>query len=352
MSTTLAVTLVAAAGCYGLASVLRVELSNGRRVTGVAAFGPAVVALGPAAYDVAPVWALLASALVAQALAMGVRRSGWGEFIGTFVLLVFSGGIFVLLAHFAVGGSFGGSTPAPLLAATLAATAPYAGADLIVRSRGPRSVGIVREELRWGVPLYLVLGSTAGLVVLAFDPLGWIAFPLLLLALVVTWHEFRGFAEARRTYEQTVRAMGRLTERAGYAPIGYHERVSSLAGAVGRELGLSWEKVRALRLVGQVQRVGAVSLSAPNELDVVGSSSVERSGRRILEETGHLAPYAEFLSPEGSRSELEGEVLRAVSQFVQLERLTSDPVRFMRARGDVRGEVLEALARCVQTVSV
>lgn len=352
MSTTLAITLVAAAGCYGLASVLRVELSNGRRVTGVAAFGPAIVALGPAAYDVAPVWALLASALAAQALAMGVRRSGWGQFVGTSVLLVLSGGVFVLLAHLAGGGSFSASTPGALLAATLAATVPYAAADLTVRSRGPRSEGIVRGELRWGVPLYLVLGSTAGLVVLAFDPLGWIAFPLLLLALVVTWHEFQRFAEARRTYEQTVRAMGRLTERAGYAPNGYHQRVSSLAGRVGRELGLSWEDVRALRLVGQVHRVGAVSLSAPDELDVVGSSSVERSGRRILEETGYLAPYAGFLAPIDSRPEPQAEILRGVSQFVQLERSISDPVAYMRAQGDVRDEVLEALAKCLQADSV
>lgn len=346
------ITVLVAAICYGVASVLRIELSNGCRVTGVAAFGPAVVALGPAAYGVATVWTVLVAALVAQGIAMGLRRSGVRQFLEASSLLFISGLLFtVFLSAFSADGSVSDSASGPLLVATLLATSPYGLVDLVVRRKGPQEKGSIRALLRWEVPLYLVLGSTGGLVVLAFDPLGWVAFPLLLLALLVTWHEFRRFAEARRTYEQTVRAMGQLTERAGYAPVGHHQRVSELAAEVGRELGLGQDQIRALALVGQVQRVGAVSLSGPDEVEGVDPAYVEERGRRILEETSHLAPYAHFLAPDDRGPVLEAEVLRAVDRFVGLNGSPSDRIAFLRREGEVRSEVLGALERSVHVPS-
>lgn len=344
-------TVLVAVSCYGVASVLRVELSNGRRVTGVAAFGPAVIALGPQGHDLAPLWVLLGSAVAVQAVAMGLRRAGWGQFIATSVLLVLSAGVFGVFADVLADGSFGASFRGPLLVATLMATAPYGVADLVMRSRGPRAVGGLRAALRWEVPLYLVLGSTAGLVVLAFDPLGWVSFPLLLLALLVTWHEFHRFAEARQTYEQTVGAMGKLAERAGYAPVGYHERVAALAAKVGHELELDWDRIRALTLVGRLQRVGAVSLAEPGGFESVDPSLVEERGRRVLEETGYLAPYAHFLAPQSEGLSIEGEILRAVGRFVQVEGLVADPLAHLRDEGGVRTEILEALDGCVRVTS-
>lgn len=345
-------TVFVAVSCYGVASVLRVELSNGRRVTGVAAFGPAVIALGPQAHDLAPIWVLLGSAVAAQAIGMGFRRAGWSQFIATSALLALSAGVFGLFAGVLADGSFGTSVRGPLLVATLMATAPYGLADMVMQSRGPRAVGGLRAALRWEVPLYLVLGSTAGLVVLAFDPLGWVSFPLLLLVLLVTWHEFHRFAEARQTYEQTVGAMGKLAERAGYAPVGYHERVAALAAEVGHELDLDWDQIRALTLVGRLQRVGAVSLAEPGEFEGVDPSQVEERGRRVLEETGYLAPYAHFLAPHSEGSSIEGEILRAVGRFVQVAGSLSDPLAHLRDEGGSRSEILDALERCVKVSSL
>lgn len=348
MSATSVITVLVAGACYAVASVIRVELSNGRRVTGVAAFGPALIALGPGGYEVAPVWVVLAAALGTQGVAMGVRRVGWRQFAGTGGLFMVGSGLFILLTDAFAGSPFRESGPGPLLAATLVITVPYGAADFFMRKRRSHGRGSLGAELRWEVALYLVLGSTAGLVVLAFDPLGGVAFPLLLLALLVTWHEFHRFSEARHTYEQTVKAMGELAERAGYAPAGYHDQVSELAAKVGRALGLSGERVRALRLVGQVQRVGAVSLASPEELEAVPPSYVQESGRRILEETGYLAPHAHFLTPDGSAPAIEAEILKVSSRFIELDTRAGDAVASLRQELDVRDEVLDALEGCVQ----
>ena len=68
----------------------------------------------------------------------------------------------------------------------------------------------------------------------------------------------------RATYLQTVRALSRVTEVGGYVEPGHSRRVSRLAVAVGRELGMAEPELLELEYAALMHDIGQLSLQRPD----------------------------------------------------------------------------------------
>ena len=111
---------------------------------------------------------------------------------------------------------------------------------------GARFAVAVRDELRLQWPLGLAVGASVLIAVFGAKAIGIMELAVFIGPLLVTQIAFRRYAGIRATYLQTVRSLARVTEVAGYVEAGHSRRVSRLAVAVGRGLGLAEPQLLAL----------------------------------------------------------------------------------------------------------
>lgn len=322
-----ATALAVALGCYLASLAFSTRLPAGHRHRPVAAFGPVLVALGPSGYALAPLGLLLIPAVAGEILLDSVQRRR----PSVLQPAVHGAAICACAAAFALLQSvelLAGRRVAPLLVRVTVAAAlvpmVQAGTRAVVRARRLRAsiAPIVVEEVCGTFFLDLVCLSIAGLSVLAYGELGPFGVVFLLAPLAAAHTGFTRYVGAQGTYYETVRALGRLTERGGYAPPGHHERVAALAAALARAIGLWGDRVRKLELVALVHEVGSVSLPDPEDVSDVRRADVLRAGARVLEETGYLAGQAGFLAPDaeypGGAMQLEARIIRLACAFDRL----------------------------------
>ena len=93
--------------------------------------------------------------------------------------------------------------------------------------------------------------------------MGLVELAVFIGPLLVTQLAFRRYAGIRATYLQTVRSLARVTEVAGYVEAGHSRRVSRLAVAVGRGLGLAEPELLALEYAALMHDIGQLSLRDP-----------------------------------------------------------------------------------------
>jgi response regulator RpfG family c-di-GMP phosphodiesterase len=93
--------------------------------------------------------------------------------------------------------------------------------------------------------------------------MGLAALAVFTAPLLVTQVAFRRYAGIRATYLQTVRALAKVTEIGGYVEAGHSERVSRLAVAVGRELGIHEPELLELEYAALMHDIGQLSLADP-----------------------------------------------------------------------------------------
>ena len=80
------------------------------------------------------------------------------------------------------------------------------------------------------------------------------------IPLLAAWYSFELLRRTRRTFEQTVQALGIAPELGALALPGHVERVADLAVAMGQELGVSAAELRELETAAWLHHLGAVSL--------------------------------------------------------------------------------------------
>jgi hypothetical protein len=304
---------ISAIAAYGVSSAIQVELRDGRRMTAVGAFGPALVALGGNGYDVAPLVWLVCGALCVELVALLASRQRVRMLLPHGIALFVAAGVFAVigLQHWING------RPALLLGTALSSLV-YLGIGGFHGNvdSGSAPAGRMRDRLVTAAPVHAVLVSTAGLTVLALPFLRWATFPIVLVPLLATAHEFAHFGQTRRTFDETVRALASLVEGSGYAPAGHHERVASMCVAMAREVGLSSKQTRELELVALLHDVGAVSFSEPEVLAVTDPAAVAERSAAFVEETGYLAGYGETVREAAAHVvplSIEASILRAAN---------------------------------------
>jgi hypothetical protein len=119
------------------------------------------------------------------------------------------------------------------------------------------------DEMRVQLPLGAAVGASALLIAFAAEVMGLGALVVFTAPLLVTQVAFRRYAGIRATYLQTVRALAKVTEIGGYVEPGHSERVSRLAVAIGRELGIHEPQLLELEYAALMHDIGQLSLHDP-----------------------------------------------------------------------------------------
>ena len=150
------------------------------------------------------------------------------------------------------------------------------------------------DELRVQALLGVAVGASALLIAFAAEAMGLVAVAVFLAPLLVTQVAFRRYAGIRATYLQTVRALARVTEIGGYVETGHANRVSRLAVAVGRELGMTEPQLLELQYAALIHDIGQLSLQDP----IPGGATVlvcPEDQRRIAELGAEVIEQATML---------------------------------------------------------
>jgi hypothetical protein len=161
------------------------------------------------------------------------------------------------------------------------------------------SVALI-DEMRLQWPLGLAVGASVVITVFSVQVLGLAVLVAFIGPLLVTQVAFRRYAGIRATYLQTVRSLARVTEVAGYVEAGHSRRVSRLAVAVGRGLGMAEPELLALEYAALMHDIGQLSLRdaipggatvlvSPADQDRIaelGSDVIRRAG--VLDEVADL----------------------------------------------------------------
>ncbi|QVQ54113.1 HD domain-containing protein [Spiractinospora alimapuensis] len=239
-----------------------------------------------------------------------------------------------------------------------------------IRAEGLRTrfgVAIV-DEMGAQVRIGVAIGASGILIALASSVMGVFALLVFVAPLLVTQVAFRRFAEVRRTYLQTVRALSRVTEVGGYVASGHSRRVSRLSRAVGRELGMRESELLDLEYAALMHDIGQLSLPdpIPSGATVLAAPREQRRiaelGSAVIRETGVLDGVAELVrrqcEPAAGVADmgappLGSRIIKVANAFDDLvgERADEDRVNAVinRLRMDTDREydveVVEALAR-------
>jgi hypothetical protein len=191
-----------------------------------------------------------------------------------------------------------------------------------------RYVVTLADEVRVQWRLGLSVGISAiitvfGATVMGLDELAVFAGPLFVIQL-----SFRRYAGIRATYLQTVRALAQVTEVAGYVDSGHSRRVSKIALAVGRELGLPEPDLLDLEYAALMHDIGQLSLIEPVPAGATVDVSPDQArliadeGAEVISRTGVLDKVANIVSCQwmpyrGGESSppLASQIIRVANAF-------------------------------------
>jgi hypothetical protein len=187
---------------------------------------------------------------------------------------------------------------ATLVVDAVLAAAVRAGAD------GAPFSAVLRNEVRAQIGIGSAIGATGALIALAATIMNLWALPVFVVPLLLTQFAFRRYAAIRESSLQTIRALSRVTELGGYTESGHSRRVSALAVAVGRELGMSDAELRDLEYAALMHDIGQLSLAEPipGGATVVAAPAEQRRiahlGSDIVRQTGVLDNVAAIVAQQ------------------------------------------------------
>jgi response regulator RpfG family c-di-GMP phosphodiesterase len=249
------------------------------------------------------------------------------------------------------------------------------------------------DEMRVQLPLGAAVGASGLLIAFAAEVMGLAALAVFTAPLLVTQVAFRRYAGIRATYLQTVRALAKVTEIGGYVEPGHSERVSWLAVAIGRELGIHEPQLLELEYAALMHDIGQLSLADP----IPGGATVLVSrqdqqriaelGADVIQQAQVLGSVAEIVrrqnepyrgvevahegyggrpgrldrfGGEPSRPPMSSRIIKAANAFDDLVGSSLDPGRSAAAVQQLRldtaseydPEAVEALSRVVNRRSV
>jgi response regulator RpfG family c-di-GMP phosphodiesterase len=242
------------------------------------------------------------------------------------------------------------------------------------------------DEMRVQLPLGAAVGASALLIAFAAEVMGLAALAVFTAPLLVTQVAFRRYAGIRATYLQTVRALAKVTEIGGYVEAGHSERVSRLAVAIGRELGIHEPQLLELEYAALMHDIGQLSLHDPipggatvlvsrqdqqriaelgadviQQAQVLGSvAEIVRRQNEPYRGTDHAANGRAGFSGPPPGPPLSSRIIKAANAFDDLVGSSLDPGRaqaaVQRLRLDTASEydpdTVEALSRVVNRRSV
>ena len=161
------------------------------------------------------------------------------------------------------------------------------------------------------------------------------------IPLLAAWYSYEHLDLIRRTYDQTIRALGAAPELGGMVRDGHAERVASLSSRSAASSGSRATSSTQLETAALLHHLGQVCLDEPDDGRSPEPGAVARVGRR--HPARHAAARAgrrhhrrrEDAAPRqaGSRpSVMSGQILKVASAFDELVRRSARPRRASRSR--------------------
>ena len=181
-----------------------------------------------------------------------------------------------------------------MTAAALLAACVDAFLAAVVRSsedRVPLRTAI-SDEFRALIGISSAIAATGVLIALAAPRMGFWALPVFAVPLLLTQFSFRRYATIDATYLQTIRSLSKVTEVGGYTETGHSRRVSRLAVAVGREVGIPERDLVDLEYAALMHDIGQLSLPQPipggttTILAAVDQRRIAELGALVIREAG------------------------------------------------------------------
>jgi hypothetical protein len=220
---------------------------------------------------------------------------------------------------------------------------------------GARFAVALVDEIRLQWQLGLAVGASVVITVFSVSAMGLPILIAFIGPLLVTQVAFRRYAGIRATYLQTVRSLARVTEVAGYVEAGHSRRVSRLAVAIGRGLGMAEPQLLALEYAALMHDIGQLSLRDPipgGATVLVSPADQERIaglGADVIRQAGVLDEVAQLVRcqawparghdpapPLGSRiiraanafDDMVGSSTERDRSIAAIDRMRLDPVRY------------------------
>ena len=186
----------------------------------------------------------------------------------------------------------------------------------------------LRDELRVTASIGTAVGATALLVGLACRAMSIWILPILCVPLFLTQLALRRYSRIKAVHLETIRALSRITEVAGYSERGHARRVARMAHRIGRELGLSERELLDLEYAALMHDIGQLSLTEP----VFGGRTVDLpppeqrelalAGAEVIRSTRVFDTVAEIVElqaePFGAGGPLGSRILRVANAFDDL----------------------------------
>jgi putative nucleotidyltransferase with HDIG domain len=220
-------------------------------------------------------------------------------------------------------------------------------------------LGVSLASLRTHTPFGRIWALGVGNVVIgvvALVPLGWLmseigqkvglwAAFLFLVPLYLARFSFSKYAETRELFLGTIQALSQAIDAKDGFTRGHADRVSRIAGAIARELGLSEKQIDEVELAGLLHDIGKIGvedrvLMKPSRLDPDEQELMRRHpiyGASILEPSAALRPlvpivlhHHENFDGSGYPEGLKGEEIPIGSRIMIVadayEAMTSDRI--------------------------
>jgi HD-GYP domain-containing protein (c-di-GMP phosphodiesterase class II) len=110
------------------------------------------------------------------------------------------------------------------------------------------------------VVAYVGYGMLGLLMAELYEEVGVVAALLFLSPLLVARAAFANYAELRKTYDSTVKALVQAVETKDYYTRGHSERVSGVTEMIAREWGMREDRVQVIRIAGMLHDVGKLGV--------------------------------------------------------------------------------------------
>lgn len=193
--------------------------------------------------------------------------------------------------------------------------AVYALADIagFLISEGRHGFSRIREAfsgiVRTVGALYLSQISIALVMVLLYPGLGIFAIFILVALMVLMQHSFNLLLGLRAAYMHTISVLARIPEIRHPSRRGHAERTAELSALIGRQLGLSGDRMERLTTAALLHDIGRLGLESKVDGTVSESSATVASrGAEMLSKVEFLSDLAPVLLLQGGESKFTLEV--------------------------------------------
>jgi len=228
----------------------------------------------------------------------------------------------------------------------------------------PRRLLLMQALVDW--PAYAALMASAALFEVTDEAVGpfW-ALVLAGLPYAFSHLSLHRVQTTRRTYRQTIEALGMVPEAGGLVRPGRAERMSDLTVATAAEAGFTGKGLDRLEFAALLHDIGRIVLANPavaageySGRDVAGWSAAIISEARYLEPVAQVIasehePYRQFGQVRDPGVPMASQIVRAVAAYVDaiesgLQPLDAVEVLHLGAAYDHDPEVVAALRRVLE----